>query len=135
MTILTTDPAASNTKLQRILIVEYDPIFASGMQQCLKILPGSEIHIVLSGEEALQIAKQQPFDLLITEYYLPDTNGITLATQIRQLHPHIGIITITANGYNEVCKQAGDLIHRVVDKSVSYVEFHRTVSAVLADRS
>ena len=80
--------------LQRILIVDDEENVALTFQDSLERLPNCEVAIATNGEQALQLFEQQPFDLLITDYKMPDMDG----GRVRQLYRRTAIIMITAYG-------------------------------------
>jgi len=49
-------------------------------------------------EEGLNIIKQKTIDAVITDYNLPDNNGIYLLEQLKAINPDIPVIIITAYG-------------------------------------
>jgi CheY-like chemotaxis protein len=51
--------------------------------------------VVGSGEEALDATHKRSFDLLVTDYYLPDMDGMALASAIRAIQPKLPIIFAT----------------------------------------
>jgi DNA-binding NtrC family response regulator len=51
-----------------------------------------------SGAEALAVLEQRSVDLVITDLVMPEMGGLQLMERIRELHPGIPIIVITANG-------------------------------------
>ncbi len=125
-------PTTNNMRTQRILIVDDETILAWVMQMGLEKLPNCKVLAVYSGEQALQCAKQQSFDLLITDYCMPGINGITLAAQFRRLYPETPIIMVTANGNSDVRKQAANLsFHAFLDKPVTMAELRRVASVAL----
>jgi len=109
--------------LRRILIVDDEENIAMILQDGLERLPNCEIAIATSGEQALWLFEQQPFDLLITDYKMPGTDGITLAARVRQLYPRTVIIMITAYGDETLREQAARAsIQRVLDKPVGLAQ-------------
>ena len=109
--------------LRRILIVDDEENIAMTLQDGLERLPNCEIAIATSGEQALWLFEQQSFDLLITDYKMPGTDGITLAARVRQLYPRTIIIMITAYGDETLREQAARAsIQRVLDKPVGLAE-------------
>ena len=112
-------PIEGGVALRRILIVDDEENVALTLQDGLERLPNCEINIATNGEQALQLFEQQPFDLLITDYKMPGTDGITLAARVRQLYPRTIIIMITAYGDETLREQAARVsIQRVLDKPV-----------------
>jgi two-component system response regulator PilR (NtrC family) len=109
--------------LRRILIVEDEENVAVTLQYMLKKLPRCNITIAGGGEQALRLFERQPFDLLITDYKMPDMDGMTLAARVRQSYPQTVIIMITAYGDDALREQAAHIsIQHVLDKPVELVE-------------
>jgi CheY-like chemotaxis protein len=118
--------------LQRILIVDDEENVALTFQDSLERLPNCEIAIATNGEQALHLFEQQPFDLLITDYKMPGTDGITLAARVRQLYPRTVIIMITAYGDERLREQAARAsIQRVLDKPVGLAKIRRVALEAL----
>jgi CheY-like chemotaxis protein len=118
--------------LRRILIVDDDEKVALFFQAILETLPNCQVAIATSGEEALQLFEQQPFNLLITDYRMPGTDGMTLAMRVRQLYPQAVIVMITAYGDDELREQAARAsIWRILDKPVGFAEFRAAVLEAL----
>ncbi len=116
-------PVEGGVALRRILIVDDEENVALTFQDSLERLPNCEIAIATNGEQALQLFEQQPFDLLITDYKMPGTDGITLAARVRQLYPRTVIIMITAYGDETLREQTARVsIQRVLDKPVGLGE-------------
>ena len=63
---------------KRILLVEDDP----GARECIKLLLTIDRHRVVEatgGAEAIELAKSQPFDLAILDYFMPGMQGSEVA--------------------------------------------------------
>ncbi len=58
-----------------------------------------QVTTALSGEQALEILRQQPFDLLITDQRMPQMTGIQLIEAAKQISPDMVRIILT--GYTE----------------------------------
>jgi CheY-like chemotaxis protein len=118
--------------LRRILIVDDDETVAMTFQSILEILPNCEFAIANSGEQALRLFERQPFNLLITDYRMPNTNGIMLAKRVRQLYPQTITVVVTAYGNDELREQAARAsVWRVLDKPVNFTELHAVVLEAL----
>lgn len=80
---------------------------------------------VHNGEEALEIVKNQPFDLILMDCQMPEMDGFEASAILRRMPQHIKnipIIALTANamkGDREKCLQAGmnDFITKPLRKS------------------
>jgi CheY-like chemotaxis protein len=114
---------ASSAPLRRILIVDDEEKLAMGLRDGLETLPECKIAVATGSEQALQLFKQQPFDLLITDYKMPGTNGLMLATRIRQLYPQTVIIMITAYVHDVLSSQVDcACIQRILEKPTGLQE-------------
>ncbi len=66
----------------RLLVTESDPFFASFLLRQLRQI-GFEVVHAAHGEEALELLREQPFDLALTELMLPRMDGYQLIEAIR----------------------------------------------------
>ena len=83
----------------KILVVDDERIICAG---CEKILgeAGYQVKTTLSARKALDILKEEPFDIVITDIKMPELSGIELLEIIRKEYPEITVIVIT--GYSTV---------------------------------
>ncbi|MCP4544413.1 MAG: response regulator [Chloroflexi bacterium] len=122
------------TERSRLLIVDDETREAFSMWYGLRQLPNCEIEIAPNGHKALHLFEQQPFDVLITDYQMPDMNGVTLATRIRQLYPQTSVIMVTDHDENVSGEQAARAsIQHVLGKPVWPSAICALVSSVLLD--
>ena len=59
-----------------------------------------------SGAEALAILGERPVDLVISDLVMPEMGGLQLMERVRELHPGLPIIVITAHGSVESAVEA-----------------------------
>ena len=59
-----------------------------------------------SGVEALDILKRNAIDMIVTDYMMPEMNGIELIEKIRASYPLAQVIMLTGNGHNPEILQA-----------------------------
>lgn len=78
----------------RILIVEDEEKIARFIELELKF-EGYEVDKAFNGRDGLELAKTQPFDLIILDIMLPELNGIEVLRRIRQFSK-VPIILLTA---------------------------------------
>lgn len=118
---------------KRILIVDDEETVALTLQEGLETLPNCEIITTTRAEQALQIFKQQPFDLLITDYKMPGMDGLMLAGYIRDLHPQIAIIVITAHHDSLLYERAAGIsIECILDKPVKLSQIRAAALEAMA---
>lgn len=128
-------PAVAAPQTRRILIVDDEERLTVMLQAGLRKLPNCEVITATSGQEAKQLFRQQPFDLLITDYKMPDTDGITLARYIQEEYPRTAIVMITAYGSeDELRGEAGHTaIKRILDKPVRLQEIRSVAMEMLTE--
>jgi two-component system response regulator GlrR len=81
----------------KILVVDDD----RNILQVIKMrLASGGYQVITTGnaKEALSLAKQEPFDLLVLDLKLDEEDGISLMEDIHQIHPNIPVIILTAYG-------------------------------------
>lgn len=59
-----------------------------------------------SGEKALALLKKQPFELIISDLFLPGVSGIDILKQVKEEHPQTCVILITGNASAETAVEA-----------------------------
>lgn len=57
-------------------------------------------------EEALEILEKQNIDILVTDYDMPEMNGIELLKLVRERHPDIPVIFQTGQGNENIARDA-----------------------------
>ncbi len=81
----------------KILLVEDDELFRLGLQVRLQEEPGIDIIAEAEdGETAIDLAKQQPFDLVLLDMGLPGLGGLETCRQLKQNHPQLPVLVLTS---------------------------------------
>jgi len=81
----------------KILLVEDDELFRLGLQVRLQRESAVEILAEANdGETAIDLAKQQPFDLILLDIGLPGLGGLETCRQLKQNHPQLPILVLTS---------------------------------------
>jgi DNA-binding response OmpR family regulator len=79
----------------RIFVVEDDRRLAELLSQGLSEEGHSPI-VAFDGRDAFDIARHEPFDLLILDVMLPGMDGFTIAKRLRELNNRTPILMLTA---------------------------------------
>jgi DNA-binding NtrC family response regulator len=89
----------------RILVVDDESIVC---ESCKRILDedGYEVETALSGEEAFEKMKENPFDIVITDLKMPDIDGMEVLRTFRQEYPDTVVIMITGFSTVETAVEA-----------------------------
>ena len=83
------------SEILSILVVDDDPSMASSLTEILDI-KGFEVRAANSGAEALQILRDHPVDVMLTDVRMPDMNGVELYRATRKTHPNLRTFLMTA---------------------------------------
>ena len=93
----------------RILLVEDDELFRLGLQVRLQQEAGLQIAAEAEdGETAIELANQQPFDVVLLDVGLPGIGGIEACRQIKQQHPNLPVLVLTSHSQ-------ASLINRLIE--------------------
>lgn len=84
----------------RILFVDDEPNLLNGLQRLLRPMRQQwEMHFALNGREAMQLMEQTPCDVVVTDLFMPEQEGLETIMALRQTHPATKIIAISGGGY------------------------------------
>ena len=91
----------------RILVADDNPAVRNYLRSLLE--QQSTWHVcdqVPTGAEALQRVKENPPDMVLLDFQMPDLNGIEVARRIAQLFPQIPILMVTIHLSNQLAEAA-----------------------------
>jgi CheY-like chemotaxis protein len=117
----------------RVLVVDDEEVIAWAIAQALAREGVMKVETAHSGEKALEVMQQGPFDLVITDIRMEGMTGFELLTRIRGLYPDTGVVVMTAYGSAEAKREAterGSLFY--LDKTFELEEFRGVVNKALA---
>ena len=82
--------------MARILTVD-DSKVITDMVKAVLVAEGHSVETAMDGVEALAIARNQQFDLVLTDINMPNMNGISLVSKLRRVegYEYIPIIMVT----------------------------------------
>lgn len=72
----------------RVLIVEDEKAIITALEIYLR-QEGMEVQSVTDGEKALEVLREQDFDLIISDVRVPKLNGVALYDKIKAIKPHL----------------------------------------------
>ena len=119
--------------MKRVLVVDDDERVLFVLHDILTGL-GSEYEILTAqnGHEALDKAREMPFDLIITDLRMPGMDGMELTEAVRTLSHSTVVIWITAYGSQETSAEARRLgVYRCLDKPLEVAEIRRIAREAL----
>lgn len=83
--------AATNT----VVIVDDEEMVLTSLSSFLNLETDYEVKTFKSAEEALEFIKTNDVDLVMSDYLMPEMDGITFLAQVRDIKPQIPRIILT----------------------------------------
>src|SRR6266516_390595 len=83
-----------------LLVVDDEPFLRDAVAASLRFL-GFEVTTAQTGAEALRLARDRPFDLVVLDVMLPDTDGFEVITRLRRDGCQVPVIFLTAKDTQE----------------------------------
>jgi two-component system, OmpR family, response regulator len=78
-----------------LLVVDDEPFLRDAVAASLRFL-GFDVITAETGAEALRLARDRPFDLVVLDVMLPDTDGFDVVRRLRRDGRHVPVIFLTA---------------------------------------
>jgi DNA-binding NarL/FixJ family response regulator len=80
----------------RVLLVDDHALFRAGVRMLLGAIPGIEvIGEAVSGEQALELLREQMADIVLMDIGLPGMSGITTTQRLKEAHPKTHVIVLS----------------------------------------
>ncbi|MCP4004202.1 MAG: response regulator [bacterium] len=83
--------------MARILVVDDDAQIRGVIRGMLETM-GHEVHEVSDGMHATVAYREKPADLVITDIYMPDKEGLELILELRTEFPDVKIVAVSGGG-------------------------------------
>jgi len=90
----------------RVLVVDDHPMVREGLRS---MLAGDGIQVVAeaaTGADAVRLARDCPFDVVLLDLQLPDMHGLTALERIREARPHLPVVVVTMHEDAGLVRQA-----------------------------
>jgi len=82
----------------KVLVVEDEPLIAQAHGTYVKRVQGFSLAgIAHGGQEALRMLRNQPVDLILLDFNLPDLHGLELCRALRAARMDIDVIAVTSS--------------------------------------
>ena len=98
----TADKTATGAASPRVLVVDDSSVARRQLRQALEAV-GVSVSEASEGVEALWRARQQPYDLIITDIHMPAMDGLQLLRELRKLpgSERTPVYVLTSDGSRE----------------------------------
>ena len=87
----------THPRLRRVLIVDDN----ADMRAFLKIVlerAGFEVEVAAEGRQALGLQREHPADVLVTDIFMPEPDGLELIQHFKSSFPRIKVVAISGGG-------------------------------------
>jgi DNA-binding NtrC family response regulator len=88
------------------MLVVDDDTGSSGLLREIFVQEGYDVTQAASGAEALRLAAEKPFDVVLSDVQMPDIDGIEVLRRLKQAAPDAIVILVTAYGTIEAAIRA-----------------------------
>jgi len=118
---------------KRVLIVDDEPHVTIILSESLaKANKGYIIETASNGQEALDKIQQQTYDLVLTDYKMPQMDGLELATSIHHVSPETQVVLMTAYGTQQLRDRTTHLqLAGYLDKPFTAAQIREVVERIL----
>jgi DNA-binding NtrC family response regulator len=96
-TIATPTAQTQSGTAQRILIIDDEAAIRESLETLLN-LEGYAVETAVNGEQGLERIEEKSYDLVLLDLALPGKSGLEILPLIRERHPSLPVIMITAYG-------------------------------------
>ena len=125
-----TDSPAPLTRSLRVLVVDDEPLLQVIVGAYLTS-DGHQVTTVSSGEFALPLLKNNPYDLVITDKSMPEISGEHLAMAIHALNPTLPVILMS--GFGDLMKAESEIppqISTILSKPITEASLREALAKV-----
>lgn len=122
--------------MARILVIDDTEVVRAMIRRWLEV-EGHEVVEASDGDAGIQLFREHPADLVITDLIMPEKDGIEVIKELREEYPDVKIIAISAGGQLEQeeqleqAKQVG--ASRTFEKTSNWKEIIDVVQELLID--
>lgn len=119
--------------MYRILILDDEENIINALKRCLRKITDWEIETFTSGAEALQRAEASSFDLFVSDFRMPEMNGVEFLSAVKKIQPNAARIILS--GYTDLEALVGAIneaeIFRFINKPWNDYELILTLEQAL----
>ena len=83
--------------MARILVIDDEPSILLMIKKMIE-KAGHEVDIALNGGEGLELFEKNGYNLIITDIFMPQKEGLEIILELRKKYPKLKIIAISGGG-------------------------------------
>jgi two-component system response regulator AtoC len=116
--------------MPKILIVDDDPMQRALISDALTG-GGHEPLFAKDGREALEVCRDNPVDLVVTDMVMPELDGLELLKALVDAHPEIPVIAVSGTSADKLNRSARFGAHAILIKPLDPKELLREIEGAL----
>lgn len=90
----------------RVLLVDDEEALLEFLSKRL-LKQGFTVKAAFSGEEAIQVAKEEPYDVAVVDLKMPGIDGVETQKRLKEIQPFLQCIVLTGHGSIESALESG----------------------------
>jgi len=102
---------------KRIIFVDDETNVLQGLKRTLRVMQNDwDMSFTESGQKALDIMKETPFDIIVADMRMPRMNGVQLLEKVRALHPEVIRIILSGSSDEKTIMKSVRVAHQYLAK-------------------
>jgi len=123
----------------RVLHVDDDAGLLKLVKRVLQIEGSFQVETALSVQEAFEKMKEEKFDVIVSDYLMPEKDGLAFLKELREKGENVPFIIFTGKGREEVAKEALNLgadqyLSKMGDPEMVYCELAHSITKAVEVR-
>ena len=114
----------------RILLVDDDARVRDMLRDVMATF-GYDVDVAGDGRTGVEKFREQPIDVIVTDFMMPGITGLDLAAQVRVVDPAMPIILLTGLATSAVLEEARRLRVTVLSKPIGTLALRAALDAAL----
>jgi HD-like signal output (HDOD) protein len=121
--------------MNRIMFVDDDQNILQGIRRMLRPMRQEwNLTFANSGNEALDILKEELYDAIVSDTRMPGMNGIELLNEVRELYPNVIRIGLSGHTDNDLALESTKTTHQQLVKPCESEALKNTINKALQMR-
>ncbi len=115
---------------KKIVFVDDEPNLLKSLERGLrKQKKFWDMIFVPSAKQVLDILTTENIDIIVSDYKMPEMNGLALFAEIQKKYPHIKRILLSGQSEKEIFLQGEKIAHKYLEKPCSIDEIVQAISS------